>query len=115
MSIGTRITKLRKQANLTQQGLADKLGITRAALSHYEKDRRDMDSSLLIKLSDFFEVSTDFLLKGEDFHQQAKKALEDPDTQIAARDGDISDEDAVELLEWLLKREKGRKPGDKQN
>ena len=62
MTIGSRISDLRKKMNLTQDGLANKIGISRAALSHYEKDRRDPDYETLVMLADFFEVSTDYLL-----------------------------------------------------
>ncbi|WP_223254231.1 helix-turn-helix domain-containing protein [Halobacillus halophilus] len=62
MSVGNLITKLRKKRNLTQEGLAERVGISRASLSHYEKDRREPDYETLRKLADFFEVSTDYLL-----------------------------------------------------
>lgn len=115
MSIGVRITKLRKQLNLTQQELSDKIGITRAALSHYEKDRREPDTSTIVKLSDFFQVSTDYLLKGEDFISRAKEILDNPNTQIAARDGEISDAEAIERIARILEKQRGRVPGQKQH
>lgn len=62
MKYGDRIAYLREQNNLTQQQLADKIGITRASLSHYEKNRREPDYKTLEKLADFFEVSIDYLL-----------------------------------------------------
>lgn len=114
MSFGTRISNLRKNLKLTQQELADKLGISRAALSHYEKDRRDPDSDTLIKLSDFFDVSTDYLLKGEDFHSQAKEILDNPDLQYAARDGEISESEALDRIARILEKQKGRVPGQRQ-
>ena len=62
MKYGDRIAYLREQNNLTQQQLADKIGVTRASLSHYEKNRREPDYETLQKLADFFEVSVDYLL-----------------------------------------------------
>lgn len=59
---GDRITELREEAKLTQEELADKIGITRAALSHYEKNRREPDYETLKKIADYFNVSTDWLL-----------------------------------------------------
>ncbi|UOE54946.1 helix-turn-helix domain-containing protein [Cytobacillus oceanisediminis] len=73
MSIGVRITKLRKELKLTQQELADKIGITRAALSHYEKDRREPDTDTLVKMSDFFSVTTDYLLGKTDDLKNGEK------------------------------------------
>ena len=62
MQYGTRILQLRKDSNITQQYLSKQLGISRAALSHYEKNRREPDYELLVKLADFFDVSIDYLL-----------------------------------------------------
>lgn len=47
---------------MTQEGLAAKLGISRSALSHYEKNRREPDYATLSMLADLFNVSTDYLL-----------------------------------------------------
>lgn len=62
MNTGNRISDLREQKGLTQEELAEKLGITRSALSHYEKNRRKPDFETLITLADLFEVSIDFLV-----------------------------------------------------
>ncbi|MCG7409005.1 helix-turn-helix domain-containing protein [Paenibacillus sp. ACRRX] len=62
MSTGNRIAELREAKGWTQEDLAAKLGITRAALSHYEKNRRKPDFETLTLLADCFEVSIDFLV-----------------------------------------------------
>ncbi|MEW9103971.1 helix-turn-helix domain-containing protein [Paenibacillus sp.] len=62
MNTGNRISDLREQMGWTQEELAEKLGITRAALSHYEKNRRKPDFETLTTLADLFEVSIDFLV-----------------------------------------------------
>ncbi len=62
MAYGERIAILRKKRNLTQEELAKRIGITRAALSHYEKDRREPDYETLQKFADFFDVKIDYLL-----------------------------------------------------
>jgi len=62
MNIGGRIAYLRERRGLTQEELAQALGISRAALSHYEKNRREPDSETLTKLADLFKVSLDYLL-----------------------------------------------------
>lgn len=114
MALGDRIRGLREKQNLTQKALADKLGIPHQNLSNYERGFRQPDYETLIAISDFFNVSTDYLLKGQDFREEARKILDDPETQSAARDGQMSKEKALDALEWLLKQEKGRKPGEKQ-
>ncbi|MEB6549126.1 helix-turn-helix domain-containing protein [Heyndrickxia sporothermodurans] len=66
MTIGIRISALRKKKNLTQEELAQRVGISRAALSHYEKDRREPDFETLKKIADFFDVSSDYLISGKE-------------------------------------------------
>lgn len=60
--LGQKLKALRKQSNKTQQQIADKLGITRAAYSHFENERNQPDSETLVKLADIFETTTDYLL-----------------------------------------------------
>jgi transcriptional regulator with XRE-family HTH domain len=62
MKHGDRIALLREKNGLTQEELSAKLGISRAALSHYETNRREPDYNTLQKIADFFEVSIDYLL-----------------------------------------------------
>lgn len=62
MNRGNRIAELREQRKLTQEQLSIALGISRAALSHYEKNRREPDYETLIKIANHFKVSMDYLL-----------------------------------------------------
>ncbi|WP_042165762.1 helix-turn-helix domain-containing protein [Paenibacillus gorillae] len=62
MSIGNRIAQLRDEKRWTQEQTAAKLGISRAALSHYEKNRREPDSETLAKFADLYQVSIDYLV-----------------------------------------------------
>lgn len=66
MKYGDRIAKLREEAGLTQEELSQKVGISRAALSHYEKNRREPDYDTLNSLSRFFKVSIDYLIGERD-------------------------------------------------
>ncbi|QFR68476.1 helix-turn-helix domain-containing protein [Companilactobacillus paralimentarius] len=47
---------------MTQQQVADKLGITRANYSHIENGRNEPDDDTTVKIAQLFNVSTDFLL-----------------------------------------------------
>jgi transcriptional regulator with XRE-family HTH domain len=53
---------LRKEHNVTQQMLADHLGVTQAALSGWETGKYGIDNVNLSKIASYFNVSTDFLL-----------------------------------------------------
>ena len=62
---GERLRKLRVAQDLTQQQLGEKLGVVPSTIGKYEKVKDSYPSiEVLIKLSDFFSVSTDYLLKG---------------------------------------------------
>ncbi|MET3545946.1 DNA-binding XRE family transcriptional regulator [Paenibacillus sp. VMFN-D1] len=76
MNYGNRISELREQRKLTQEALSITLGISRAALSHYEKNRRKPDFDTLSKLADYFQVSIDYLLG----RTEAAAANENSDT-----------------------------------
>lgn len=62
MNRGSRIAALRDKQKLTQEQLSISLGISRAALSHYEKNRREPDYETLIKIANYFKVSMDYLV-----------------------------------------------------
>lgn len=57
-----RLIELREINNISQQVLADNLGITRQSLSLYEQAERTINIDLLVKISKFFNVSNDYLL-----------------------------------------------------
>ncbi len=63
--IGKFIAELRKEKKLTQQDLADKLGVTDRAVSHWENGRRLPDYSLLKDISKELNISINELLSGE--------------------------------------------------
>ena len=63
--VGLKIA--RKQKNLNQLKVAMDLNISREALSHYENGKRSPDIQMLRALSDYFHVSIDFLVNGEEF------------------------------------------------
>lgn len=62
MSFGEKIKKLRRQANLTQEQLANLLSISPQAISRWENGAAMPDISLLVPLANLFHVSTDHLL-----------------------------------------------------
>ena len=57
-----KIKELRNEKKLTQQEVADYLGITRPAYTAYESGKRQPDFETLQKLATLFNVTTDFLL-----------------------------------------------------
>lgn len=64
MNIADRIQHLRKTNGLSQEELADKVGVSRQAISKWESEQSTPDLEKVIIMSDFFEVTTDYILKG---------------------------------------------------
>ncbi len=62
MTIGLTIRQLRQEQDITQEQLAEALGITSRAVSQWECDRTTPDISQLPALANFFDVTTDHLL-----------------------------------------------------
>lgn len=60
--LGRRLAQLRQDAGLTQQAVADHLGIAQQTLAHYEVGRLRLPVVLVPKLADLFDVPTDVLL-----------------------------------------------------
>lgn len=65
MILADKIVKLRRQNNLSQEELAEQLGISRQSVSKWENGTSIPDLDKIIRLSNIFGVSTDYLLKDE--------------------------------------------------
>ena len=64
MSLADRIQNLRKQKGISQETLADIVGVSRQAVSKWESEQSTPDLDKILIMSDYFEVTTDYLLKG---------------------------------------------------
>lgn len=78
VDFGARLRLLRQSKGLTQKQLAENLNLTKSVVSAYETDMRLPSYDVLIKISNIFGVSTDYLLG---VHQ--KKTLEVSDLNDA--------------------------------
>lgn len=66
IEIANRLVNLRKSNNLSQEALAEKLGISRQAVSKWERAEASPDTDNLILLARLYGISLDELLKTED-------------------------------------------------
>ncbi len=66
METKNRIRELRKNMNLSQENLAAILGTTQQAVSRMETGAYDIPTDLLIKMSELFNVTTDYILACSD-------------------------------------------------
>lgn len=63
MRLGQKIADLRKKNNLSQEDLAEEMNVSRQAVSKWESDQSIPDIEKIVNLSEFFGVTTDYLLK----------------------------------------------------
>lgn len=78
MPLSDKIQNLRKERNLTQEALADQLNISRQALSKWELGASTPEADKIVQLSEFFNVTTDYLLKDVEVKQNTKKTINNP-------------------------------------
>ena len=64
MNMADRIQYLRKNKGLSQEKLAEKVGVSRQAVSKWESEQSTPDIEKIIIISELFEVTTDYILKG---------------------------------------------------
>lgn len=95
-----RLLQYRKQHNLSQEELAEKIGVSRQAVSKWERSEASPDTDNLISLAEVYGVSLDELLKGKpgDTEQgsgqaEADKAAETTDSAEAQNTDKAPDED----------------------
>jgi len=65
MEIGSKIRQSRKEAKITQEQAAEALGVSRQTISNWENEKSYPDIISVLKMSDLYNVSLDYLLKGE--------------------------------------------------
>lgn len=65
MKLSDKIVRLRKSNGMSQEELADKLGVSRQAISRWEMGTAMPDATNILQLSRLFQVTTDYLLNDE--------------------------------------------------
>lgn len=78
MTIGSEIARYRKEKGMTQEALAQTLGVTNQAVSKWESDQNFPDVTLLPRIADLFEISLDTLFGREFRTAQAPSGAELP-------------------------------------
>lgn len=85
VDIADRIQRLRKSRGISQEELADRLGVSRQAVSKWESRQSTPDIEKILLLSNFFETTTDYLLKGiEAVPGGSVSAKEKPNAELFA-------------------------------
>ena len=77
MSIGQRISKLRKEKGFSQEYVAERLDVSRQAVSKWETDNSAPDTYNLIALAELFDVSVEYIAVGKQEEQQKSNIAEE--------------------------------------
>ena len=93
--MGARILRRRKEKGLTQEALANKLGVSNQAVSKWEGDVCCPDLQLLPLLADTLELSLDELFGRESMAKTAQKAEADSQILSVAAELPWEDDDAI--------------------
>ena len=104
-TLGKRIAENRKRLGLTQDALAEKLGVTAQAVSKWENDQSCPDITTLPKLAEIFGCSTDELLGIETSHKVHEAEI--------VTDGDYTEEDGLHITRdgFEFKLDRGTRKG----
>lgn len=100
-SFGGRLKELRLEKNISQQELGNLLLIARSSISKYEQNIQFPDFPTLIKISEIFNVSVDYLLCKSDFKTEDLAAIKLLETFEKA--GITRDKINLKLLDKVLK------------
>lgn len=104
MSIGATIKKLRRDRNITQEQLAEMLGISTNAVSQWECDKTAPDISHLPVLANIFEVSADVLLEIDIAKSKKQSEVKEFTTKYAELHSQGKTEERLNLCRAMQKK-----------
>ncbi|MCR5802691.1 MAG: helix-turn-helix domain-containing protein [Clostridia bacterium] len=101
MTIADRIQSLRKAKGMSQEELADAAGVSRQAVSKWESEQSIPDIDKIVILSEIFDVTTDYILKGiEPVNTNDHKTMADViDQKVLTQK---NSKRAKTILKWVL-------------
>lgn len=100
MTLGERLVRLRNQKGLSQDALAEALGVSRQSVSKWETDASVPELDKLVKLSSLFGVSLDELVQGE--VSSMRPAVQEPHMHVWLQKLTGLYREKAHLLGWLL-------------
>ena len=99
-SLPKKIIDLRESNDWSQAELARRLDVNKSVMNRIESGERKVSSDELKRLSDIFDVSTDYLL------ERTSEKDKTPNLVAAHLDDDVSDEDMEDILNYIEFRKK---------
>ena len=87
MTLGEKLITLRQQAGMSQEALAEKLNVSRQAISKWERDEAMPETENIVRLAKIFSVSTDYLLLPDSPSNNASRPADNQNHSTAAAFG----------------------------
>lgn len=103
MTLAEKVMLLRKQRGWSQEELAEHLGISRQSISKWESGVSIPDIERIIKMSDLFGVSTDYLLKEQIEFEENKKEDQTNENIKISKAMEVSDEEVADFINLTKK------------
>ena len=85
MALSKKLYELRKKSGLSQEQLAEQLGVSRQAVSKWESDKAVPESDTLISISQYFNVTLDYLMKENESVSEPVTEKEETQTNSKSR------------------------------
>ncbi|MBR5668484.1 MAG: helix-turn-helix transcriptional regulator [Spirochaetales bacterium] len=98
-----RLLELIQSKNLTQKELAEKAGVTEAAMSHYIKGDRFPRASVLARIADSLGTSSDYLMNGN--ASNAREEIDYARRLIARNITEMSKDDKMRIMSILIEED----------
>jgi transcriptional regulator with XRE-family HTH domain len=102
MAIGSTIRALREEMGLTQDEFGDRIGIHGRQLGKYEIGTNTPSIDIIVKIAKFCEVSTDYIIYGQDSHLAERLKMKDPELIAILRKIDRLKKSERERVKWAL-------------
>ena len=96
MTFGERLYELRNKNNLSQEELAEVLDVSRQSISKWENDKGYPEMTRLLFMSDYFDVSLDYLMRGIKKENNEEKA--NNNTEVLNGTVSSKEDKAIELV-----------------
>ena len=110
-----RLKKLRLEKNESLESIAKILNVTLQTISNYENEKREMTPNTILKLAEYFNVSTDYLLGKSDIRNPEEQIKQEFEFAYHKEMEGLSDEEIADALRFYKQIKHGNKENKSDN
>lgn len=112
--LNIRLKELRKRNKITQEQLAEIIGVERSSVGKYESPTKPVipSTDIVNKIADYFEVSTDYLFGREQKPKTLDEELEGVDFALYGEIHDLTDAEKEDILSYIKFKKSQRGDND---